>query len=246
MVKPENIQSFLYEQVYSLQPLPCKLLDDFGVFLQLFLAFSSFSVLIIKKQLETPKRTWKVWFMDVSKQASSSSLAHFINLALSEKYTLDYMNQCNWYFILVLIDVIIGTFLNIMIFKQIEIFSYDFEKLYFVSGDYGTENPWKNWLYQTFLWMSMTGIIKIFLFIILYLNIEFFSFLTNWILIPFEISPKIELMYIMVFVPSILNGLSFWVTDLYLKNLRENIEEERDSETLIRNKESKLRKLMTT
>lgn len=243
LINYHNISTLFSTEIYSLQPLPCQLLDDFGIFIQLFLAFSSFFLLILKKLIEKTDRNWQTWTLDVSKQAISSTFCHFINLAISENNGKEYMNQCNWYFILLILDISLGTFLNIMIFKQIEVFCSDFEEIRFVSGEYGKENVGKNWLLQTILWSSLTILVKLFLFLVVFMNFEFFSFLTNWVLAPFQINPHIELFYIMVFLPCVLNAIAFWVTDSYLQ--KEKICE--DSENLIKKSpESRLRKLMTT
>lgn len=243
-----NITKLFSSEIYSLQPLPCQLLDDFGIFLQLFFAFGAFSFLIFKKIIEKSDRDWKTWALDVSKQAISSTFSHFINLAISENYGKEYMNQCNWYFILLILDTLLGTFLNIMIFKQIEFFCSDFDEIRFTCGQYSKENTGKNWLFQTFMWSCLTIIVKMFLFSIVFMNFEFFSFLTNWVLAPFQINPHIELFYIMVFLPTVFNAIAFWVTDNYLQ--KENsisFENCEDSDNLIKKSPgSRLRKLMTT
>ena len=54
-----------------------------GIVIQLGLGVLSFSVLIIKRLRENPKRPWKIWIFDTSKQLFSQVLAHFINLTIS-------------------------------------------------------------------------------------------------------------------------------------------------------------------
>jgi hypothetical protein len=63
-----------------------------GIMIQLGLAALSFSALIIKRYRENPKRPWKIWMFDTSKQIFSQILAHFINLTIS--LALSY-NQAN-------------------------------------------------------------------------------------------------------------------------------------------------------
>ncbi len=61
----------------------CQLIGFAGILVQLILAALSFSVLIYKRYTEEPKRAWKIWAMDTSKQGVSQILAHIINVALS-------------------------------------------------------------------------------------------------------------------------------------------------------------------
>ena len=61
----------------------CQLIGLVGILIQLILAAASFSVLIYKRYTERPKRAWKIWFLDTSKQGVSQFLAHVINVAIS-------------------------------------------------------------------------------------------------------------------------------------------------------------------
>jgi hypothetical protein len=50
---------------------------------QMVLGALSFSILVYKRYIETPKRAWKIWALDTSKQGVSQFLAHIINVAIS-------------------------------------------------------------------------------------------------------------------------------------------------------------------
>lgn len=63
------------------QSAHCQLLgDSFGYCLQLALAFSSFTVLLIKRNMEVPRRSWSIFALDSSKQALGSIIAHVWNV----------------------------------------------------------------------------------------------------------------------------------------------------------------------
>lgn len=64
-----------------------------GILIQIGLGILSFSVLIIKRYSETPKRPWKIWTFDASKQIISQLIAHFINLTISLALTSDKKNS---------------------------------------------------------------------------------------------------------------------------------------------------------
>mgnify|MGYP000862312146 FL=1 len=61
----------------------CELFGWFGLLVQLMLGLLSFAVLFYKRFKEHPKRAWRIWFLDTSKQAVSQLLAHFLNVAIS-------------------------------------------------------------------------------------------------------------------------------------------------------------------
>jgi O-antigen/teichoic acid export membrane protein len=61
----------------------CKLVGIVGIIIQLALGALSFSVLIFKRWREKPKRPWRIWILDTSKQIISQLFAHFINLTIS-------------------------------------------------------------------------------------------------------------------------------------------------------------------
>jgi len=240
----KKLQNIIVEEIYVFHPVPCKLLDDFGLFIQVLLAIGSFSVLIAKRGLESPQRSWKIWFLDVSKQGITACSGHLLNLMISEKFSKDYMNQCNWYFISLITDVLLGTFLNIMTFKQIEIYLSDSNKYKFVSGDYGPNDSWKSWMYQCIIWLLTNYLVKFFLLLVLFMNVEFFSFLSSWVLGPFQINPRVELVYVMVLLPTLLNGFAFWLTDSYLKR-EETSGKSSETDSFFKNSEKKLRRMMT-
>lgn len=67
---------------------PCRLLDGlFADFVQVTLGAVAVSVLLVKRKCERPRRRWRVWFMDVSKQVFGAGFAHILNLLLAALLT---------------------------------------------------------------------------------------------------------------------------------------------------------------
>jgi hypothetical protein len=62
----------------------CKLLGPFALLVQGALGVLALLTLVFKRYRESPKRPWKVWFFDVSKQVTGSVILHLINLLMSE------------------------------------------------------------------------------------------------------------------------------------------------------------------
>lgn len=100
----------------------CQLLGPVSLFIQLLMGAAAISGLLIKRIYEHPKRTWIVWFYDVSKQVLGSLGIHFLNLLISilqaKKPTLhafesghggdDSGDECDWYFLNLLMDTTVG------------------------------------------------------------------------------------------------------------------------------------------
>ena len=71
----------------------CSMVGLLGIMIQVGLGALSFSVLIFKRYFEQPKRPWKIWSFDASKQMISQLIAHFINLTISLALTYDKKNS---------------------------------------------------------------------------------------------------------------------------------------------------------
>lgn len=63
-----------------------------------------------KRFSESPKRTWKVWFFDSSKQLSSAAIAHLMNIiiAIFLSENTEGSDSCVWYLINIFIDSTLG------------------------------------------------------------------------------------------------------------------------------------------
>lgn len=71
----------------------CRLLGPFALLVQAALGGVALLTLVWKRFRETPKRPWKVWFFDVSKQVLGSILLHALNLLMSTMGSTDLANQ---------------------------------------------------------------------------------------------------------------------------------------------------------
>lgn len=71
------------------EPGQCHLLGPFALFVQGALGAVALLSLVYKRWRETPKRPWKIFFFDVSKQVVGSGLTHVLNLAMSMLGSVD-------------------------------------------------------------------------------------------------------------------------------------------------------------
>jgi hypothetical protein len=70
----------------------CHLLGPFALLVQGALGTMAILSLVWKRYREEPKRPWKIWFFDVSKQVFGSMLTHILNLAMSMLSSVDMVN----------------------------------------------------------------------------------------------------------------------------------------------------------
>lgn len=70
----------------------CHLLGPFALLVQGALGVVAILSLVYKRWRETPKRPWKIFFFDVSKQVFGSMLTHILNLAMSMLGSVDMVN----------------------------------------------------------------------------------------------------------------------------------------------------------
>ena len=209
----------------------CELLGMFGFFVQFLLGIICFSVLVIKRQLESPKRGIIIWLLDISKQGLSTLIIHFFNLFFSVAVTPENQDQCVWYLNNVLLDGSIGVLFQWIFVRCLEILARKFKIETLTSGCYYSyeqneffENTidYSIWASQMGIWCLISTISKTLIYIILDINIEFFNKMGGNILEYFKDNPKLELIFVMIVVPSIISCFQYWVTDNFLKESDES------------------------
>ena len=117
----------------------CQLIGVVGILIQLLLGFLSFSILVYKRYTEKPKRAWKIWAMDTSKQGVSQLLAHIINVAISIQLSTSIESDaCIWYLTTNVLDNTVGVFLCIGTLSLVEKHLFEPRFTRFQSGNYYT------------------------------------------------------------------------------------------------------------
>lgn len=122
----------------DIENVRCELMGLNGILIQLSLAVLSFSVLIIKRYFQNPRRPWKIWGFDTVKQVISQAIAHFINLLISFALTSDDPNSdtCLWYFITNIFDNTVGVCICVFSLRLIEKLFHKYKKYDLISGNY--------------------------------------------------------------------------------------------------------------
>lgn len=116
----------------------CSMVGLLGIIIQVGLGVLSFSVLVVKRFREHPRRPWKIWVFDTSKQLLSQLMAHFINLTISIAlaYNDASADECLWYFITNVLDNTLGVLVCVLCLKGIEKSLRHRQKFQYISGNY--------------------------------------------------------------------------------------------------------------
>jgi len=214
----------------------CEMFGGFGFLIQAILGAAAFSILIVKRYVEKPRRPWKIWFYDVAKQIISSLVLHLFNLIISAVLSSDEKDAdaCVWYFVTVVLDCTLGAFLSYILMWLTDGIANSSEWTILKTGLYYEEYMegnkkcyklnWKKYGSQLGVWLAVTIIVKIILLIMLKICKLFLVNLGTFFLSPFS-NAKLRLVMVMIIFPVILNALYFWVVDNILK-LKESDKDE--------------------
>lgn len=93
-----------------------------GTLAQLALLFVAATCLALKRHYERPKRSARIWLMDVSKQAFSAGVAHLSGMVwamiISSQTGLK-GSQCAWYLVVFFVDTTIGVAVALAFHKSV-------------------------------------------------------------------------------------------------------------------------------
>ena len=211
-----------------LQKDKCELFGFVGYIVQGILAIAALLTLIIKRCQEKPKRPWKVWWFDVSKQVIAALVLHIVNLILSSWLTNDedISDECVWYFVTLFLDCTLGAFLSYILMWVVDGIAIVGNCKYIKSGLYFEEYVKdgkrkfklikKMYFAQLTVWLVITIINKLLLLAFVKIAKKFWENFGNFILTPFT-NANVKLVVVMIIFPVILNALYFWVSDNILK-----------------------------
>ena len=214
----------------------CELFDDFGIIMQVGLGLLSFSMLFAKRAYEYPKRSKRIFMLDISKQAFSAGWQHAINLSLAVylQQSVSRGNGCEWYFINFICEICFGVLLCYLIHSFILYFANKYDILILQSGVYLSIHDaqyiyrytweeldkhinYKVWFIQLVVWLMISTISKLIVFVFELQYAEELIDMGISALSIFKGHPNLELLFVMVIVPFTLNCFQYWIQDNFLK-----------------------------
>ena len=161
-----------------------------------------------------------MWFLDVIKQGIGSSFGHFANIFLSVVIadTLTDADECQWYGLTYVVDSTIGTAINLSllrIFEHIVRRNPHCTKMNF--GEYGNPPQLTIFFPQLCVWLTIVLLGKSMILFCMFQLIDPLNTFISRLFKIFHDQPRLELVVVMIIIPTILNTVQFWVTDTFLK-----------------------------
>ncbi|OQO11513.1 hypothetical protein B0A48_03240 [Cryoendolithus antarcticus] len=214
----------------------CQLLGPFALIVQGALGGMALLALVYKRFRESPKRPWKIWFFDASKQVLGSMLLHVINLFMSllgagdlgsksatAAATTDAAggqpNPCSFYILNLGIDTTIGVPVLYILLKLFHSL-YSYTPLAsppesIKSGHYG-QPPKLSWYLKQLL-IYFTGLIFMKLFVwFLFAALPWLPWVGDWALRWTEGDEGLQIAFTMFLFPLAMNIVQYYVIDGFI------------------------------
>ncbi|KAE8210672.1 hypothetical protein CF327_g5484 [Tilletia walkeri] len=206
----------------------CKLLGPFALFVQALMGVLVLGSLVLKRQRERPKRPWKIWSLDISKQMLGQLFVHTLNIVLSDAVAAHGKNNpCSLYFLNIAIDTTLGVFI---IYITLRITTHVLTSVLgwhgFVSGQYGNvptpdggsgKPKMSYWGKQLVTYLFAIFIMKIFVTGIMWMFPFLFAF-GKWLLSLFGKHRNVQVFFVMALFPLAMNVIQFWLIDSLLRH----------------------------
>ncbi|KAH0562514.1 hypothetical protein GP486_002798 [Trichoglossum hirsutum] len=218
----------------------CKLLGPFALLVQAALGGLALLSLVWKRYRERPQRPLKVWAFDASKQVVGSILVHLANLFMSMlsagQFTVQTVvtpglaakdegkfqpNPCSFYLLNLAIDTTIGIpiliFLLRLITRAVALTSFGEPAESIQSGNYGHPPRASWWLKQSLLYfLGLLGMKLCVLFI--FSVCPWISWVGDWALRWTEGDERVQVFFVMLLFPLIMNALQYYIIDSFIKD----------------------------
>lgn len=231
----------------------CQLLGPFAILVQGALGVLALSSLVYKRWRERPQRPLKIWAFDASKQVFGSVLLHLANLLMSmfssgqikwiaqasintaeaasksvKTTATEYQpNPCSFYLLNLAIDTTLGIPILILILKVLTVAaSYIARPADSIkSGHYGDPPRATWWLKQSIIYFIGLILMKICVFFVFQLC-PWIVRVGDWALRWTEGNEAIQIAFVMLIFPLIMNALQYYIIDTFIKGKNENEEDD--------------------
>jgi uncharacterized spore protein YtfJ len=220
----------------------CDLLGPFALVAQGALGALALLTLVWKRWREVPKRPWKIFTFDVSKQVFGSMLLHVLNLAMSMLGSVDVANAaaaaaavedngdgrkpnpCSFYLLNLGIDTTLGVPVLYVLLKLLHrIFTYTplaNPPQSIKSGNYG-QPPKATWYFKQLLiyCIGLVGM-KMFVFFLL-MAMPFLPWIGDWALRWTEGNEALQVAFALFIFPLAMNAIQYWIIDSFIMDKKQ-------------------------
>ncbi|KAL5507929.1 hypothetical protein ACEPAH_5547 [Sanghuangporus vaninii] len=214
---PEVIPPF-FDDDLPLDRRKCRLLGPTALVVQALMGVFVILSLVYKRHRESPKRPWRIWTFDVSKQVVGQMFIHGMNLLISGVGAHHASsNPCALYFLNILIDTTLGVALIYFIHHFLTYVFSDWLMLKgFRSGQYGSPPSILYWIRQAAVYVTALTTMKL-VVIGLFAIWPGIVQVGNWLLSWTGGGDGIQVIFVMGLFPIAMNVLQFWLIDSIVK-----------------------------
>ncbi|OSD04505.1 hypothetical protein PYCCODRAFT_1386616 [Trametes coccinea BRFM310] len=217
MAPMEGIDNFL-DELPNVDRRSCRLLGPTALVVQALMGVLVILSLVYKRHRETPKRPWRIWLFDVSKQIIGQMFVHGVNVLISGVVAdLSSGNACVLYFLNILLDTTFGVGI---IYLILHVMTYLLtEKCHlkgFESGVYGTPPRINYWLRQSAVYVFALTMMKL-LVVALFAALPVIFKVGEWLLTFLGPSDAAQVIFTMGLFPILMNVVQFWLIDSIVK-----------------------------
>lgn len=192
--------------------------------------------LLVKRAYEYPKRSWRIFALDVSKQGLSATLTHGVNTfaAVILENQSSHGDGCDWYFLNFIFDVVVVMGITFVIHSMITAWAERNEVVSLQSGVYLSVHDsryiymysyddldkhinYRVFLIQLFVWLLIIAVAKVIQFAI---EIHFSTFLIDVSIACLQWMnphPDLKVAAVVIAFPAVMNVIQFWIQDNFLQ-----------------------------
>lgn len=208
----------IFDDLPEVDKRSCRLLGPTALVVQALMGILVILSLVYKRHREEPRRPWRIWMFDVSKQIIGQMFVHGVNVLISDVVArVSDGNACVLYFLNILIDTTLGVAIIYLILHLLTWFFT--EKCHikgFETGKYGTPPSINYWMRQAAVYIVSLTTMKLLVVVLLILWPGIFK-MGEWLLGFLGDSDAAQIIFVMGIFPIIMNIVQFWLIDSIVK-----------------------------
>ncbi|THH12270.1 hypothetical protein EW145_g114 [Phellinidium pouzarii] len=207
-----------FDDDFPVDERKCRLLGPTALVVQSLMGVLVILSLVFKRHREKPKRPWKIWMFDVSKQIVGQMFVHGMNVLISDLGAHHASgNPCALYFLNILIDTTLGVGIIYFIHHLLtHVFTNMLHLKGFESGQYGDPPSIWHWTRQAAVYVIALTTMKA-LVIGLFAAWPGIFGIGDWLLSWTGGEDATQVIFVMGLFPIVTNVLQFWLIDSIVK-----------------------------
>ncbi|BGP22516.1 vacuolar membrane protein [Rhodotorula toruloides] len=196
----------------------CRLLGPFALVIQGIMGAVVILSLLAKRMREKPRRKWKIWLGDVSKQVVGQAFVHSANIAISDLIALHTSdNPCSLYALNILVDTTLGVLILYYLLRlSTHLMHTTFNQPAYETGFYGSPFSLSLWGEQAAIYVACLTAMKI-VVLVLFWAFPVLEDVMSWML-GWVTDEEAQVFIVMLVLPLVMNLFQFLMVDSILKS----------------------------